>query len=152
MSKNKERQENSIANSIEPYDTIILCGNKIVGGANLFDISGTIPLQIAKGTPPNIWLKTKLKSGGELTFVEDSKSSHPDIEVADIDGKIRVTLGSEKILDLSELDGEVVDIEYLDLRPIGLNIHGDSKAGITVGNSKFVGNTFKGSGTFIGIG
>lgn len=142
---------NNLPASYDPYNIVRLCSNTLEGGAHLFEVSGTLPLLIGQGEQPVVWLSASTGPGKMVDIVTASKPVHPDVAVTDAFGGTVVMVGSEKVLSLKELNNNEIEIDFLDLRPIGLNIFGNKTDGLTIGTNKFVGNNFKGIGTFIKI-
>ena len=136
-----------------PYDTVIFCSNTVVGGGELIAFGGQFPVQVKKGDTPKVWLR-RLSSNGDnslVPVVEASKSMSPNIGVLDAFGGVVVVLNGDKILSVIERSAETVEIDFIDLRPLGLNIHGDSMK-LQAGGMKLSGNSFHGVGTMLSLG
>jgi hypothetical protein len=67
------------------------------------------------------------------------------------EGAVDILAGQTRLLAVSETSSESAMITYLDLRPLGLDIHGDHTA-LWIGTNQFSHNRFANCATGIGIG
>ncbi|ELF6907029.1 hypothetical protein [Vibrio cholerae] len=136
----------------KPLKKLTICSNTLTGGGNLLSIGGDIPVLIGKGSVPQIWLKAVADSStNELVpVVVKNKSLHPAIKVVVQNNNIIVLISGETILSAKATSMDVVIVDKLDLRPLGLNLHGNNSS-LTVGGSTFSRNSMHGGGALIGF-
>lgn len=135
-------------NGFIPYKELNIGGNIIRGGGSLISLSGNLPIIIGSGDIPKIWIKQILNNKGNISQVELVKASvslHPAIQVMGEGRNVEIYASNQLILKTENNNRDKVDITYLDLRPIGLNIFGD-KVSVNAGGMTLKGNTFNGSG------
>lgn len=144
---------NALPKSYKPYETLVICSNSMLGGGHIAAVGEVLPLVIGIGEKPQIWLQaiTNPKTKEFIPIIEASVSKHPSVEVLEENGDIVVTIQGSKVLVIKEESTNKAVVSQLDLRPVGLNIFGNSKT-LTVGNSNFSGNTMSGGGVLIGFG
>jgi hypothetical protein len=145
--------KHTLSKNYQPFNSLTICSNSLLGGGTLVAIGDVLPLLIGKGEKPKVWLQALAdpKKNTFVSIVEESISKHPAVKVYEDSGALKVLVGGEQVLSVRELgeDGAVVD--QLDLRPIGLNIYGD-KSSLKVGGNEFSRNSMSGGGTLIGFG
>lgn len=136
-----------------PYDTLLVCSNKISGGAKIASIDGIYPLLIGKGKRPLIWLQAIVDSKSRKfeEIITESVSKHPLVNLFDDGSSIHVKVSGEKILSLRLKESNVAEVHFLDLRPIGLDIHGN-KNSLQVGFASFSNSSMSGGGALVGVG
>lgn len=136
-----------------PYREIEICSNKIVGGGDFVVIDNVVPFYIGVGDVPKIWLKS-LSDINNNTFedvVEASISKHPSIKIISMKGEIVIKIEDTIVLETDGNSKNQIRVIKLDLRPLGINIHGDKKA-LIAGGMNLSRNTFSGTGTFLALG
>ncbi len=116
-------------------------------------VGDILPIVIGKGDKPRIWLQALAdpKTKEFISVVEDSESKHPSVKVLEQDGAIKVILSSAVVLSVKTTGEDGYEIEALDMRPLGLNLHGTTTE-LMVGSNTFSGNFMSGVGTFISLG
>ena len=74
----------------KPYQEVLLCSNKIIGGGYFFNVNGVIPLLIGVGPKPIIWLNavTQAEEKAFTPIVDSSTSLHPLIRVSEDEKKL----------------------------------------------------------------
>lgn len=144
---------NSKPNGYQPYKTLTICSNTIKGGGNLVSIGEVLPLLIGKGDKPQIWLLALANSEKNefITVVERSISKHPIVKVYEENKQLNVMLSGDIILSVRQDNEDKATVTKLDLRPLGINIHGNEKS-LNVGGGTFSNNSMSGGGTLIGLG
>ena len=142
----------NLPKSFEAYDSITICSNTLLGGGHVVAVGEVLPLVIGKGSKPQIWLQAMSRPEKKefISIIESSVSKHPAVEVIEENGSIVVTIQSSKVLVISAQENSAA-ITELDLRPIGLNLHGN-QSGLIAGGSTLSGNTMAGGGVLIGFG
>ncbi|MBI3546705.1 MAG: hypothetical protein HY081_08980 [Gammaproteobacteria bacterium] len=100
-----------------------------------------------------IWLQalTKPESKEFVTIVEGSISKHPAVKIYEENNFLKVSVSGTMVLTVRATADDSAKVDELDLRPLGLNLHGDSST-LMVGTSKFSGNSMSGGGILIGFG
>lgn len=137
-----------------PYEEVDVCSNRLIGGVQLVAISEHLPLIVGKGSKPQIWLQgiTNPEKVVFTPLVENSIPKHPAIEVKEVADDIIVSAFGTTMLKVKVVSPSHVVIGQLDLRPIGINVFGDSNT-LTVAGNEFSDNTMEGnpSTTLIGM-
>lgn len=147
----------SIANGFppgyKPYASVNLCGNTLRDVGAIFEIDNVRPILVGRGTGghPQIWLLARLSSTASWrpvvtcnTAVVSTLSENRKVTVIiDATQPQTVVMVGNVIVVNAKHNGETdsVDISALDLRPLGLNIHGDDNVGLLFANNRFVRNT-----------
>lgn len=139
--------------SFSPYEKITICSNTFTGGGNLVAVGELLPLLIGKGETPQIWLMAlaDAEKNRFIPIVEKSISKHHAVKVYEESGVINVSVGGNNVLSVRRVSDDEAIVTELDLRPLGLNIHGNEDK-LYVGNSSFKNSGMAGSGTLIGFG
>lgn len=133
----------------QPFHEVDICGNSFVDVTHVLEIEGKEPFLIGKGELPNIWLYAppQAEAGRWMPLVEGNLSGNPLVTVikkkSDEAQIVEVQTSGKVVLrvKMQSMDMDKVVVEVLDLRPIGLNVHGDHR-GLTVGSNTFSGNRF----------
>ncbi|MDP2886056.1 MAG: hypothetical protein Q8P51_13670 [Ignavibacteria bacterium] len=144
--------KNSLPKSYVPYGSLIVCSNSLLGGGHIVSIGDVLPIIIGKGEKPMIWLQalTKPESKEFVTIVEGSISQHPAVKIYEENDVLKVSVSGTTVLSVKATAESSADVNELDLRPLGLNLHGDSST-LMVGTSIFSGNSMSGGGILIGF-
>ncbi|OAN13329.1 hypothetical protein A3K86_16895 [Photobacterium jeanii] len=144
---------NNLPSGYQPLKKLTICSNTLTGGGNLVSIGNELPVVIGRGSTPQIWLKAIGDSTtNELVpIVEKNKSMHPAIKVTVNNNSVLVLISGEVILSVKATSQDVMIVDKLDLRPIGLNLYGDTSS-LSVGGNTFSRNSMHGGGTLIGFG
>lgn len=145
--------KNSLPKSYVPYALLIVCSNSLLDGGHIVSIGDVLPIIIGRGEKPMIWLQalTKPESKEFVTIVEGSISKHPAVKIYEENNVLKVSVSGTMVLSVRAIADDSAKVDELDLRPLGLNLHGDSSA-LIVGTSKFSGNSMSGGGILIGFG
>lgn len=136
--------------SYTPYGVTKLCTNTVVGGTLLMTVGDVVPVLFGKGSKPQIWLQTieSPQSKKFIELVDASISVHPKIRIEESDNKIFVRLDGIIILILEQTGDDELTVYQVDLRPLGLNLYGDS-TGLYSGGVSFTSSTFTNVGTIM---
>lgn len=133
-----------------------ICSNKIIGGGFPFAIGQALPLIIGYGSKPQIWLQAvnPVKPDFPIVLIDSNIPTNKDIslfEYGDNTNKlIKVKVRDILLLEVKIEGPNRATVSYMDLRPIGLNIIGDSDS-LRIGSSSFSNNTIKGTKVFINL-
>jgi hypothetical protein len=142
-----------------PFEELILCSNNFVNGLMPIVVDGNIPLLIGKGELPLVWLATPLQFRLRWKYIvvgNKSLSTHIKVIISKEDKEIIVIFVKENNKETillkvkKESDGKAIVTE-IDLRPLGLNIHGNNVQ-LFVGTNTLSKNTFQNVRTMIAIG
>jgi len=144
---------NNKPKSYVPFDNLTICSNTLTGGSNLVAVGDFLPLLIGQGEVPQVWLLALADANRNLfvPVVEANISKHHAVKVFEEDGCINVVVGDDNVLKVKKKTNEHAVVTEIDLRPIGLNIHGTEEK-LWAGNGSFKNSGFGGGGTFIGFG
>lgn len=143
----------NLPTSYNPYETLVICSNSMLGGGHIVSVGDVLPLVIGKGEKPQIWVQaiSNPETKEFVSIIEASVSKHPAVEILEKDGSIEVTIQNNKILVVRAESENKAVVSHLDLRPIGLNLVGNVSS-LSVGGSTFSGNSMSGGGVLIGFG
>jgi len=144
--------KNNLPKSYVPYTSLTVCSNSLLGGGHIVSIVDVLPIIIGKGEKPMIWLQalTKPESKEFVTIVEGSISKNPAVKVYEENDVLKVSVSGTMVLSVKATSENSAEVDELDLRPLGLNLHGDSFM-LMVGDSRFSGNSMFGGGILIGF-
>lgn len=142
-----------------PFKELILCSNKFIDGLIPISVDGNIPLLIGKGDLPLIWLATQVKVGLKWKYIvveNVSLSRHIEIIISKQNRTVFIDFKKDnerriRILNVTQESDDKAVVNELDLRPIGLNIHGNDKE-MLIGTNTLSKNTFQNVRTMIAIG
>jgi len=137
----------------KPYQNLIFCGNNITGGGHIFAMGKVLPLLVGMGTLPRIWLQAISAPGSKvfISIVDDSKSTHPAVDVITDGSKVVVSVRGKTVLAAESIDEQRAIVSELDFRPLGLNLFGNSSS-LNLGGMQMSQNTFSGVGVAFGLG
>ena len=139
--------------SYSPYETLVVCSNTLSGRGHLLAIGEVLPVLVGKGEKPQVWLQA-LSNPDKSEFViivEASISKHQAVKVFEDSGALNIHVGGTNVLSVRVTGEDSAEIFFLDLRPFGINLHGNNSE-LKVGNSTFIRNSFAGGGTMISLG
>lgn len=149
------KTEISLPKNYIPYDELHLCGNTLKNVRIPFLIGETPVLLIGKNTVPQVWLSAQTSPGSHewKYIVEENRSLNPAVYV-DAQGENRtvyVRVSNIVIIKVAAHSPTKAVIEVLDLRPIGLNVYGDS-SGLSLATNKYAGNSMMNSQVAFALG
>jgi len=149
-----------MSNSIEklpagytPYRELRVCSNEFVNTKIAVEVEEHAPMLIGAGDGPRVWLSAPTGQGKPrwTLVVADNESRVADVVVRRTpQGGLEVMASDTKVLEVQQADTESAAVTWLDLRPLGLEIHGDSDA-LWIGTNQFSANKFTNCDTAIGI-
>ena len=137
----------------KPFDELDLCGNTLINVPVPFEVDGYVPLLIGRNDIPRVWLNAPPpKSGtGWIPLVRQNRSLHRSVKAIEQENVVIIKINAMEILRVIKLSNSSANVVQMDLRPIGLNIHGD-ESHLVVGTHVLVSNTFQNVHVMIGIG
>jgi hypothetical protein len=136
------------------YASVTLCGNRLHAVGVLFQIGDRQPLWIgrsAQSRHPQVWLWALLADGSWVEVVRASVTTRPSAYAGPsvniiqdaVNARTVVLAGTVIVVDaIGSADQSSVDIPLLDLRPLGLNIFGNTREGLRFGGTRYASNTF----------
>ena len=137
-----------------PYEELTVCSNHFRNAQMLLEVGGHAPVLIGAGPKPRLWISVPTSKDGKhwVSLVRDSKALHPKVEIKEQpDGTVVVVAAGHKVLQVHPKGDTVAEVSELDLRPLGLDVHGNAQA-LWVGSNQFSNNTFENVRAVIGIG
>lgn len=145
--------KNSLPENYQPYDSLTVCSNTLLGGGHIMAVGEVLPIVIGKGTKPQVWLQAMSSPDSKefVSIIESSISNHPAVEVIEQEGAIVVNIQGSKVLVVKADTDTSAIVTQLDLRPIGLNLFGNESA-LTAGGTTLSHNTMAGGAILIGFG
>ena len=146
------KNETPIPGDYVPYETLVVCSNEFVRGKTPIVFGITTPVLVGKGETPLLWINAPTREDGKswkpLVARNESKVPEADINVSG--REVTVSLGKKKVIQVKSRDESAAEITFMDLRPLGLNIFGDTK-GLNVGTNSLIGNKFVDISTMLRI-
>jgi len=139
--------EQRLPRQYRPFQRIAFCSNTLIGRWIPFRIGAVVPLLIGNGRAPVIWLTAK--DGTPL--VENNVAWTKSVDLQIRQDRTTAAIGAVILVDARKLPDGTAEVTEVDLRPLGLKIHGDA-AGLVVGTNQLVDNFFEGTGVMVGIG
>lgn len=136
-----------------PYVELKICNNMFINGQVPIEVNKKSILLVGKGEHPVVWLFTftSPKSKVLIHLVENNKPLRKEIEVLIPKNETIVSFNNIILLHVQKCSEDIAEIIDMDLRPMGINIHGDNN-GLFVGTNQLVNNTFTNVNTMIAIG
>lgn len=143
----------NLPKTYQPYQTLTVCNNKLIGGVHVVEIMGVLPLIIGKGDKPQVWLQaiSNPEKKEFISVVESSISKYPAVIVKEINNAIVITIQGKDVLRVKEISKDKAIVDLMDFRPIGLNLFGDDKF-LNMPNGTLSGNSMSGGGVLLGLG
>lgn len=124
---------------------LTICSNILIGGGDLIKIENFVPLVIGAGILPKIWII--IKSENKLIeIIKENSTNNNQIRI-DTDLKLRevkIFAGYLHLITAKMVKNGECIVNHLDLRPIGLNIFGNSTE-LNIATNKFSKNSLQGS-------
>jgi hypothetical protein len=135
--KNLQGQENpsqvfSPPKGYEPFESVNYCGLRAVNVRYFVEAEGFPPLLVGKGRSPQVWLAKLTEDPHEpwQWAVSGNIAEDPAFKVRTDDIKRSVTVKRRGIPIITARVGpfNTLTVDYIDLRPIGIYIHGENGA------------------------
>lgn len=136
-----------------PYKELTVCNNKFINGQVLIEAKKSNILLVGKGEHPLVWIfaYTSPKSTVLIHLVEKNQPIRKGFEILFPKNETVVSFNSIILIHVKQNSEDNAEIIEMDLRPIGVNIHGDN-TGLFIGTNKLVNTNFTNAKTMIGIG
>jgi hypothetical protein len=138
-----------------PFATLNLCSNIATNYRIPIRAGNHAALLIGRGEIPLIWIaQANPNNPTKWNFlVQANRALHPKIKVRPdkTDSAVQVRADSDILVKVKAENADSAVVSYIDLRPVGLNIHGDWTA-LFVGNNQLSGNRFDNVANLIAIG
>jgi len=143
----------NLPKSYRSYSKLTVCSNTLIGGGHIVAVGDVLPLIIGRGDIPQIWIQAlnNPKTKEFISIVESSVSKNPAVKILEINGAVNVTIQGTKVLSVKQVADDSAVVDFMDLRPLGLNLHGNASS-MSVGGSSFSGNSMQGGSVLIGLG
>jgi hypothetical protein len=144
-----------------PYRRLVFCGNELENVRVPLLLKGHPVLLVGSGgQQPRIWLGFPLPDGRWGRLVEDNGTadqSAPETALTPVkvyrqQDSVEVLVGNLPIVKAQQESPILARVQFIDLRPLGLNIFGSAATGLSVGSANFSQNASYGSGVWINGG
>jgi hypothetical protein len=123
-------QVDRLPDDFVPFAELNVCSNLMKKGKAPFVLNGRVPLLIGKNSHPKIWLSTPKDSSiiEWIDLIVAGRTVHPDTRIflSEDQTELSIQFRRQVVLELRLVSLDSVDLPFIDLRPIGLNIFGDS--------------------------
>ena len=138
-----------------PFEELEICSNQFINGKVLIEVHNNAVLLIGKGPQPVVWLSGLISKEGkqfqEIVNRNLSLNKSVDIVISEKNNSTIIKVGDLTILEAAKASESKAIVPKMDLRPIGLNIFGDTKE-LHVGTNRLINSTFMNTHTMVGIG
>lgn len=136
----------SLPSGYIPYETLVLCSNRLSVRVPLMLKGIGAPLLIGKGDRPRIWMAVTANAPKQDFFyiVRDNLPVSPQVQVVSDGETISITAGEVVMCQVKQVSEDEAEVIKLDLRPTGLLIYGNSE-GLWIGGNKMSKSQFVGS-------
>lgn len=138
-----------------PFEEIEICSNRFINGKILIEVHNHAIILIGKGPQPVIWLSGLISKEGkqlqEIVNKNCSLNKSVDVIISEKNNSTIVKVGDLILLEAAKASESKAIVPKMDLRPIGLNIFGDTKE-LHVGTNRLINSTFMNTHTMVGIG
>jgi len=137
----------------EVFGMVNLCGIRLIDTPVIFQLPNMVqPLLIGKGKVPRVWISAPLdQSRLQWGFVvNDSVALHPAFKIKKSGRNLTIHAGKTLIIAARAHGEDEVIVSELDLRPVGLDIRGDSRA-LKIGSNEMSAFTLSSSPAAFGI-
>lgn len=138
-----------------PFEELEICSNQLINGKIPIEVHKNAILLIGRGKQPAIWLSGLVTNEGkqfqEIVEKNHSLNKSVDVKVSPENNSTIVKVGEITIIEATKVLEQKAIVSKMDLRPLGLNIYGDSN-GLLVATNKLIGNIFTNVHTMVGIG
>ena len=128
-----------------PFKTIRIGKNYFENAQALVTIGGHAPLLIGKGVVPRVWLSVLGKQPGDdwLELIVDNQSPRSVLTVDSRKFLLKVDKDATMVCRATSTVNDVLTINRLDLRPLGLKIYSDAQ-GLHIMGSTMIANKISG--------
>jgi hypothetical protein len=140
-----------------PFEELVICSNQFINGRVPFQLEGEIPFLVGKGPVPLVWLSvpvTTVTKDGKIwkEVVAANKSASQKIAIisSEEDVSVTVKLDAQILMHVKKLSDQKAEITSLDLRPLGLNVYGDTN-GLYIASSLLSHNVFRNVHTMVSM-
>ncbi|MBU9219605.1 hypothetical protein [Burkholderia multivorans] len=136
-----------------PYETLVLCSNKLSVQVPLMLKGVGAPLLVGKGENPRLWIAVTTTAPVRQFFyiVQDNSPLSPQVQVKSEGGTTTVSTGNNILCSVSQTGEREAVVSSLDLRPVGLAVHGNSDE-LWIGKSRMSHSQFIGAQVAVMIG
>lgn len=144
---------NALPTTYKPYQQLTVCSNLLIGGGHLVVLGDVLPLLVGCGEAPMVWLQAPVDQTGKtyVPLVAASVALHPAVSIVSDEKGLTISIGGTPVIHVIQTSTESATIDLLDLRPIGLNISGNTDS-LLAGGANLSHNTFSGGGTMLAFG
>jgi hypothetical protein len=148
-------ENQDLPSTYSAFGILELCSNRLVNVRVPISVGNIPAFLLGRNSVPLVWLSApEVPKGRRWRFVvEESRALYPgiDVRVDPSSRSVSVNVGSQKVLHASQTAEDMAVVDLIDLRPLGLNVHGTER-GLEVRGLVLTGNTFSGLVTALAIG
>jgi len=139
-------QADNLPQDFVPFAEINVCSNVMKGGKAPFLVGDKVPLLVGKNSHPKFWLSApKDRAATEwIDLIVAGTTVHPNVKIllSEDQKDISVQFRRQPVLELRVVSADSVDLSFIDLRPIGLNIFGENGV-LHLGSHVLSSNSFE---------
>jgi hypothetical protein len=138
----------------KPFVELIICTNKFLNGVIPINIAGNIPFLVGNGDYPIIWLFGPISKYDnkwrEIVSRNQALDKRIRITFSEKDKLTNISFESIILIQVKKVSHWKADVINLELRPLGLNIYGNSN-GLNVGTNSIANNLFSNVHTMLSL-
>jgi hypothetical protein len=138
-----------------PFSLLSVCGNTMTNGKAPFAFGDTVPLLVGAGERVKIWLSAPKDRAGQhwMDLIVAGRAIHPEVKVLYSEDSSEVSVQWRRVpmIEIKKDSLKAARVTFLDLRPVGLNIFGDSQS-LQLGPHRLVRNSFDNVGFMAMLG
>jgi hypothetical protein len=138
------KEEIGLPKDYFPYFELTICGNTLVNVQIPFLIERRPLLLIGKNSVPQVWLSARTSPGSHewKYIVQANRSLNPAVyvEAQDENRTVYVRVSNTVIIRAVAQSETKAVVDVLDLRPVGLNVYGNS-SGLSLATNRYAGNS-----------
>jgi hypothetical protein len=127
----------------QPFRELELCSNTLqnVLVPIAVDRAPVFLVGLGQGPLPRVWLAARTDPSGWMFVVQANRPSSTSIRVISdaIGSSVKVVVGGKNVAFVTKESEERVRVDFLDLRPLGLDVSGTAE-GLRVGGTQLVSN------------
>ena len=147
----KELKISNYPSHLKKLEKLDICSNILIGGGDLIKIENFVPLIIGAGATPKIWITIKIANNLiELIKENLTENNQIKIEISQSLRKVKIFAENKIIISAKMINDNECLVDELDLRPIGLNIFGNTNE-LNIAGTNLSNNSISGAKFLIGM-
>lgn len=143
----------SLPSQYIPFKEVEIGSNRLIDGKALFTVNDFVPLIVGYGKVPRIWLSIPADETGNTwrPLIRDNRSLDKSVSVRIVENTVVVEIPGGEALRVKKITDNLATIEAIDLKPFGINIHGNKET-LRIMDKSLTGNSFQKVKVMVAIG